>query len=113
MKSFDYVTKEVETDNGLSIKDSLRFHYFNPNGLYAKKLILDDQIAALVDSGAVPSGWHLAYGTLDYHYADRLAKLAGRRTAPSKMELHTLIVAMTARNAYVTSRIAEVLAGVN
>jgi hypothetical protein len=40
------------------------FHYFNPNGLYARKQANDEKISGLVDREVCRTGAILAYGTL-------------------------------------------------
>jgi hypothetical protein len=52
------------------------FHYFNPNGLYAKKKAVDARIDTLVDEGKAMPGAMIAYGALNYYYADHLSDLA-------------------------------------
>ena len=54
------------------------FEYFNPNGTYAKWKGMCDTIAQFVDRGAVPSGWHLAYGSLNEYSAQALRSMHSR-----------------------------------
>ena len=73
---YEHVTKTAtETKSSWSNKDKVRFHYFNDNGLIAKKRILDEKITRLVDEGKCKSGAHIAYGSLNYFNTDQLYKL--------------------------------------
>lgn len=78
-KSWEYITNEATSDRGLSQKDRVSFHYHNPNGAYATLRAAWQRVNDLVDSGAVKSGWLLAYGSLNmyaYNELNRVANLA-------------------------------------
>jgi hypothetical protein len=57
----------------------MQFHYFNPNGLYAAKKRVDEQISKLVDQGKCQSGAIFAYGSLNRYAADKIADLAMKK----------------------------------
>lgn len=59
--------------------DIARFHYFNPNGLYAKKKRLDDRIRDGVNSGKYKFGAHIAYGSLNDYATNKMIKLATQK----------------------------------
>ena len=64
-------------------REIVQFHYFNPNGLYARKHRNNTKITQLVDKGMVPSGWHIAYGTFDDYWCNNLVELHGKRKVNS------------------------------
>jgi hypothetical protein len=55
--------------------DKVRFHYFNPNGIMAKRRVSDDKVRAMVDSGFAKSGALLAYGSLNNYHTEKLTNL--------------------------------------
>lgn len=83
--TFDEVINAAAPERNWRVRDTLRFHYFSPRGLVARKNANDERIAALVDAGIVPSGWHLAYGTFSSREAEELKRVAMlRRTTRIK-----------------------------
>jgi hypothetical protein len=58
---------ETATERGArwTNHDVATFHYFNPNGLAARKRALDTAIAAAVEDGLTSSGALLAYGSFN------------------------------------------------
>lgn len=58
-----------------------KWHCFSDNGIVAAKFALDARILAAVVAGKVPSGWLLAYGSLNDYHVEALRKLAARRRA--------------------------------
>ncbi len=79
MKSFEYVTETAMTDRGLCNRDKVSFHYFNPNGLYARWRSVCDRISGAVNAGKVPFGWIIAYGSFNHYAVDRFTALADKR----------------------------------
>jgi len=78
--TYEFVTRHAtEANNNWSCANLLYFHAFNPNGLVSRKRNNDQRIADLIDSGVVPSGWHLAYGTFADTWATNLSDLAMKR----------------------------------
>ena len=69
----DTATDETQCKNN---RERIRFHYFNKNGLVERKRLNDAIIRDLVDSNVVPSGWHIAYGSLCDYRVNRVIKLA-------------------------------------
>lgn len=76
----DTATNESQCKNN---SERMRFHYFNKNGLYARKRMNDATIRDLVDSNVVPSGWHLAYGSFCDYEVNRVIKLVMMRRVSS------------------------------
>jgi hypothetical protein len=73
---YEQVTQTAKTTKpGWSNKEKALFHYFNPNGLSAKKRNLDEQINRLVDEGKCKTGAIIAYGSLNSFNTDGLYKL--------------------------------------
>ena len=94
---YDFITTTAATDGQCKTnKEAMMFHYFNDNGLVARKRKNDLAISELVDAGVVNSGWHLAYGifsNFEYKSIVRLALLKrvggiACRVAISRMEEH-------------------------
>lgn len=74
---YDYITQAAKkVHSSWTNVEKLKFHYFNPRGLVAKKRANDQLISGLVDAGTVPSGWHLAYGTFSDFSEKNLIELA-------------------------------------
>lgn len=106
--SFDFVTEQAESDAGMSNKNRVMFHYFNPRGLYAQKKSLDDQIAQLVNAGVVKSGWHLAYGSFNDFHTESLRKLVQRRKGLKNIETNVAIEGLRREVEKITAKIQEV-----
>lgn len=74
--SWNHITQEAtKVARSWSYSEAVRFHYFNPNGLYARKKANDAKIDNLVEREACRSGAILAYGGLCYWEVDQLVKL--------------------------------------
>ena len=56
-----------------------QFNYFNPNGAMAEWRKMCDTITTFVDAGAVPSGYHLGYGSLSDYSAQQVIGIATGR----------------------------------
>ena len=67
-----------------------KFHYFNPNGLYAAKKASDAKIDELVDAGLAKSGAIIAYGGLNYFYTNMLTNLATAKRV-GRISLSTIL----------------------
>lgn len=67
--SIEYILDHAKNDDGLSIKNSIAFHYLNDDGLYAQSVKQQDRIKKLVNDGIVKSGWLLAYDN-HFHYKE-------------------------------------------
>lgn len=105
--TLEYVTKEAATDKGMSAKNRLRFHYFNPNGLIHAKHKLDDEISAMVDAGTVKSGWIIAHGTFDSWHEDRVRDLH-RQNRPDRIQVLAALSGFADRNNLVRRKIDQV-----
>ena len=86
-RTWEQITQTAANDEGMNQKDRAAFHYFNPNGLYAKKKANDEAITVLVDAGVLNSGWHLGSGTFNDYSVRRLEKLVTRKKPPSRDEM--------------------------
>jgi hypothetical protein len=74
------------------------FHAFNPNGIVAQKKQRDEKISELVDRGAVPSGWIIAYGTLNDYATSELRRIATLPAVSVKEVKVRVLVNMVARD---------------
>lgn len=91
MRSFDLITKTAsEPARSWTNKEKALFHYFNPNGLYAKKKAMDDLISKAVDEGRAKSGAILAYGSLSYYNIDRLFEFTTKKYV-DRIDLNTTL----------------------
>ena len=72
---FIVATELAKDDSGMTIRDSLLFHCFNPHGIYAAKKFSDAKISARVSTGRMESGAILAYGSMHYDHTNRLLSL--------------------------------------
>ena len=70
---FRFVVGKAKNAYGMTARDTIAFHYFNPNGLWAEASALKDRIMDLVVAKKVKSGWLLAY-SFDFNY-DKMSKL--------------------------------------
>lgn len=78
MPSFDTITRKATvTARSWSNRDIVRFHYFNPNGAYARFRAAYARLIEAVDNVHVMGGALLAYSG-DYH-SDELGGLVDRR----------------------------------
>ena len=74
--TYEYITQTAtKVSRSWTNKQKVRFHYFNPNGLYAQKKALDDVIWSLVESGKAKSGAAIAYGSANSYRADQIRNL--------------------------------------
>lgn len=73
---YEYITQTAtQVGRSWTNKQKIQFHYFNPNGVYARKRLLDDAIWELVEQGKCKSGAVLAYGTGNSFYPNQLREL--------------------------------------
>ena len=64
MAKFNHIVAlATETKASWSNIDQARFHFMNPNGLWAEKVASDAQVAELVDLGKANYGVIIAYGS--------------------------------------------------
>jgi uncharacterized protein YbgA (DUF1722 family) len=72
-----FVTEEATTDGQCKTNsEAMKFHYYNENGLMARKCKNDREIGRLVDDGLVLNGWHIAYGVFADYEAEQIIRLA-------------------------------------
>lgn len=74
-RNWNLITKFAQSDEGLNLHNTIAFHYFNPNGMYATRQRNDAEIAQLVDAGIINSGWHLSCGSLSDYETDQMRKM--------------------------------------
>lgn len=65
--SWDYITNTATNTDNMSRKNSVYFHYFNDNGIYAESKRQQDSIMELVKAGTIKSGWLIAYDDSFYY----------------------------------------------
>jgi hypothetical protein len=107
---YEYITKTATAPKAnWANRDLVRFHYFNPNGLVAKKIELDKQISALVDQGKCKTGAIIAYGSLDFFHRDELYKLLSKSKV-NTIQASCIVRGLAERNQYARDFIAEVSA---
>jgi hypothetical protein len=101
-KSHEYITvTATATTPSWTNKQVAMFNYFNPNGAYAKWSAMCDTIRDYVDCGAIPSGWHVAYGSLSCTYADNLMAIAmGSRVNAISLYVTLKLLAETTERGY-------------
>jgi len=105
------ITKEAKTSAVCKTNvELMKFHYFNENGLVARKRANDDRIAELVNAGIVPSGWHLAYGTFDDVRVNSVIKLAMQKRVDT-IKARVAIKLLIEQCENVESKINEVVGG--
>ena len=75
--NFEHIMQTAtEPSRSWSNSELAKFHYFNPNGLYAAKKASDVRIDELVEAGLAKSGAIIAYGGLSYFNTNLLSNLA-------------------------------------
>lgn len=85
--TWDFITKEATSDERLSVKDSVSFHCFNPNGLYAKLKDIHERVSQwCMDHPDRPNGILLVHGSLNDYPRKRLFELLDKKRITS-MEL--------------------------
>ena len=76
---YDYIAQEAKSDNEImTALEWVRFHYFNPNGLYQQAKDLSDTAYEYVKAGKANYGVMLGYFNYDFHY-NQMTKLADMR----------------------------------
>lgn len=83
--SDQYVLHDATSDEGMSRKNSLRFHYKNPNGLLAKLKATQARVHDVQKQTGVPNGVLWVHGEFNRHPRDRLFK-AYLKVAPRRFE---------------------------
>lgn len=73
-RDHEFVTELAETDAGMNRANVARFHFFNPNGLYAELRAVQARVAEVVDLTGVPNGVLFVHGSLNGFNADQLRK---------------------------------------
>ncbi len=95
MASFDYITETAtKPARHWTNKDCLRFEYFNPNGVVARKRAVEEKISQLVDEGKAKTGALYAYGSLDNDYSyDKMQKMLGQKKV-KRIDLYVAVSMM-------------------
>ena len=90
--TWDYITLTApKCFRSWSNKVVIDFHYFNPNGLYAEWNSMCNTLSQYIDAGTIPSGWHIAYGSLSYFHADQVSKLAMQKGRVNSINLEVTL----------------------
>jgi hypothetical protein len=77
MRRYHLVTKTAtETAPYWTNVEVAMFHYYNPNGLYAAKKNVNEEISVAVDEGRAKTGAFIAYGSLNSRNCDKLGEMA-------------------------------------
>lgn len=64
--SWDHLTKELTSDDGLAEKHRITFHCFNPNGLYAKLQAVQERVSMWCkEHSERPNGVLFVHGSLN------------------------------------------------
>ena len=80
LATWNYITQEAKKPfRSWTYGECVRFHYFNPNGLYRRKQANDRKIDALVDREVCRTGAILAYGGLASFEVDTLRGLYDKK----------------------------------
>lgn len=80
MPSYTEITETaLAVKSDWSNKAVMQFHYFNPNGLWAAKMRINEQMNELVHQGRCELGALFAYGALNDYAADKIADLAMKK----------------------------------
>lgn len=79
MRSFTELTTVASVNPNWTNKEKAVFHYFNPNGMLARKRATDKLINDAVDAGKAKSGAVIAYGSLNHFNEDRLYQLTSKK----------------------------------
>ena len=76
VERYNYITKEAKSDNEImTALEWVRFHYFNPSGLYQQALDLSSSAYELVKAKKANYGIMLGTFNYDCHYK-QMCKLA-------------------------------------
>lgn len=68
LHTYEFVTDEATSDEGMTTANAMRFHCFNPNGAYAQLKAMHDRISAWCDAHPDrPNGVLFVYGSLNGH----------------------------------------------
>jgi len=109
--TFEEICTTLETDRGLSCKERLQFHYFNPNGAYALKQAANAAIDEAVAKGYMKSGAILAYGALATYHENALIKaVTAKRFERIKTQVIIEGLIRAAHKAFAQAREAEAAA---
>ena len=91
MAKFHYVAKTATAPAASwSNVQVLQFHYFNPNGLYQKKIATDARIDQLVELEKAGWGVVIGYGSLNMFYMSEIVRL-NRLTSIKTIELNVVL----------------------
>lgn len=76
MSKFEIITTATEPSAKWSNIEVAKFHYLNPNGLYWKKMAIDDRISDSVAAGKATVDAFWAYGSFQDYSVNKLANIA-------------------------------------
>lgn len=73
--TYDYITQEAISDEGMAAKYAILFHCFNPNGVYAQLKAMHKRLDAWLEAHPeMPNGVLMVHGSLNDFPRDRLFK---------------------------------------
>lgn len=75
MKRYKYITETATNAEGMNNRETVRFHYHNPNGLVARKCANDKKIRELIDAGKCKNGALFAHGAFSVYEVKQLIAL--------------------------------------
>jgi hypothetical protein len=75
-----YIWETATDTSGLkNNREIAQFHYFNPNGLYARKKNNDERIWELIEAGVLTGGYYYTNGGGNHYHTDNVRRLATKR----------------------------------
>jgi hypothetical protein len=90
-KDYDYVSQEALSDKDMNTENTLRFHAFNPNGLYAQVGELHKAISKWVDENPDrPNGVLLVHGSFNDFPRKTLFNQLAKKTRPSGLQVWSI-----------------------
>jgi hypothetical protein len=69
----------TDTSDLKNNREIAEFHYYNPNGLYARKKNNDERIWELIEAGALTYGYYYTDGGGNHRRTDDVRRLATKR----------------------------------
>lgn len=73
LHTYDYVTREAPSDDGMSAANAIRFHCFNPNGVYSRLKEMHKRLDVwLAEHPEMPNGCLMVHGSLHDYPRKRL-----------------------------------------
>jgi len=86
--TYDYIVDEATDTSGLNNSEIVRFHMFNPNGIFEKSSNQQEQLLGMLDRNQVMGGFIVASD--DEFYRKSLRDLLAKKRV-NTIELSTII----------------------